>query len=235
MDLTATLSLVKPTHGINVVEGETPTGQPQEAHNLDVIDAAIAALQGVAQGTFLVSAPPTDQTVSGGFKIINTGGFQGPLTGNVTGDSAGTHTGAVVGNVTGNTAGVHTGAVTGDVTGNVTGNLTGNAQESCPAAKTTSAAISEKQGLVRLGGSGACAMTLADPTTVTDDGKRLTLMASTGAAHVITVTGGIGAGTNNTITLGGAIGDMAELEAIAGKWFLRPSINAVASHVDQGF
>jgi hypothetical protein len=231
MDLTTTLKLVKPTHGINLVEGETATGQPNEAANLDIIDAAIAALQGVPSGAFLVSAPPTDQTITGGFKVINTGGFQGPVTGdvtgNVTGNTAGVHTGAVTGDVTGNTAGVHTGAVTGDVTGN----LTGNAQESCPAAKTTSAAITEKQGLVRLGGSGARAMTLADPTTGTDDGKRLTLLASTAAAHVITVTGGIGAGTNNTLTLGGAVGDMAELEAIAGKWFLRPSINAVASHV----
>jgi hypothetical protein len=199
MDLTTTLKLVKPTHGINLVEGETATGQPNEAANLDLIDAAIAALQGVPSGTFLVSAPPTDQTVTGGFKIINTGGFQGP--------------------------------VTGDVTGNVTGNVAGNTQESVPAAKTTSAAISEKQGLVRLGGSGARAMTLADPTTGTDDGKRLTLLASTAAAHVITVTGGLAGGSKNTLTLGGAVGDMAEIEAIGGKWFLRPSINATASTV----
>lgn len=199
MDVTATLSLVKPMHGINVVEGETATGQPQEAHNLDVIDAAIAALQGVAQGTFLVSAPPTDQTITGGFKVINTGGFQGPLT--------------------------------GDVTGNVTGNLAGNTQESVPAAKTASGAITEKQGAIRLGSSGALAMTLADPTTGTDDGKRLSIFASTAHAHVITVTGGLAGGTNNTVTLGGAVGDMVELEAIAGKWFQRPSINAVASHV----
>jgi hypothetical protein len=187
MDTTTTLGLVKPMHGINIVEGETATGQPQEAHNLDVLDAAIAALQGVPQGTFLVSAPPTDQTITGGFKVINTGGFQGPLAGDV--------------------------------------------QESVPAAKTVSAAISEKQGVIRLGSAGALAMTIADPTTGTDDGKRLTIVASTAQAHVITVTGGLAGGTNNTLTLGGAIGDMAELEAIAGKWFLRPSINATASHV----
>jgi hypothetical protein len=231
MDLTATLSLVKPTHGINVVEGETPTGQPQEAHNLDLIDAAIAALQGAPQGTFLVSAPPTDQTITGGFKIINTGGFQGPLTG----DSAGTHTGAVVGNVTGNTAGVHTGAVTGNVTGNSagvhTGAVVGDVQETLQTTITANGAIPSKQGVVRLAGSGALAVSIADPTSGTDDGKRVTIMATAAHAHVITVTGGIGAGTNNTITLGGATGDMTELEAIAGKWFIRPGINAVASHV----
>jgi hypothetical protein len=183
---TATVGLVKTNYGLNIVDGET-SGEPTENFNLDTIDAAIAALQGVPQGTFLVTAPPTDQTITGGFKVINSGGFQGPLAGDV--------------------------------------------QESVPAAKTASAAISEKQGAIRLGSAGALAMTLADPTSGTDDGKRLSIFASTAHAHVITVTGGLAGGTNNTITLGGAIGDMAELEAIAGKWFLRPSINATASHV----
>jgi hypothetical protein len=45
VDLTTRLQLVKPTHGINQVEGETATGQPAEAWNLDTVDAAIAALQ----------------------------------------------------------------------------------------------------------------------------------------------------------------------------------------------
>lgn len=92
-------------------------------------------------------------------------------------------------------------------------------------------AITQKFGLARLGSAGALAVSIADPVAVTDDGKRLTLIAVTAHAHVITVTGGIGPGTNNTITLGGAIGDHTELEAIAGKWFLRPGINATASHV----
>jgi hypothetical protein len=41
---TTRLGLAKPTHGINVVEGNSP-GEPNEAKNLDLIDAAIAALQ----------------------------------------------------------------------------------------------------------------------------------------------------------------------------------------------
>lgn len=44
MSTTTRLALVKPSHGINVVEGET-AGVPNEAANLDTIDAAIAALQ----------------------------------------------------------------------------------------------------------------------------------------------------------------------------------------------
>lgn len=104
-------------------------------------------------------------------------------------------------------------------------------QELTPAALTASGAISAKQALVRLGSAGALAMTLAAPVSGTDDGKRLTIMASTGHAHVITVAGGLAGGSLNTITLGGAIGDMCELEAIGGKWFLRPSTNATASTV----
>lgn len=45
MTTTARLALVKPDYGENVVGGETATGQPNEAFNLDTIDAAIAALQ----------------------------------------------------------------------------------------------------------------------------------------------------------------------------------------------
>jgi hypothetical protein len=53
-------------------------------------------------------------------------GFVGPLTGNVTGNSSGTHTGPVTGNLTGNSSGTHTGPVIGNITGNVTGNVIGN-------------------------------------------------------------------------------------------------------------
>lgn len=74
-------------------------------------------------------------------------------------------------------------------------------------------------------------MTLADPATPGDDGKILRIVSKTAHAHVITIAGGIAGGANNTITLGGAVGDTVELEAIAGKWYLRPSINATASHV----
>jgi hypothetical protein len=155
MSKTTTLGLVKPTHGINEVEGETG-GVPNEAVNLDVIDAAITALQA--------------------------------------------------------------------------GSL-----ETVPAIIAVSGAITQKQGAIRLGSSGALAMTLADPVSggpgTGDDGKRLSIFAATAHAHVVTVTGGLAGGTNNTVTLGGAVGDMFEVEALAGKWFIRPSINATQSHV----
>jgi hypothetical protein len=98
-------------------------------------------------------------------------------------------------------------------------------------------AIAQKEGTVTISKGSAAAMTLADPASgaqagaVGDDGRELTIVSKTAFAHVITIAGGIGAGTNNTVTLGGAIGDQVNLKAIAGKWFLRPSINATASHV----
>jgi hypothetical protein len=63
MSKTATLGLVKPTHGIDLVEGEVG-GVPNEALNLDAIDAAIAALNGTGQGTFVVTAPATNNLIA---------------------------------------------------------------------------------------------------------------------------------------------------------------------------
>lgn len=63
MSKTATLGLVKPMHGENIVEGEV-AGVPNEAANLDAIDAAIAALNGAGQGTFLVAAPTTNNALA---------------------------------------------------------------------------------------------------------------------------------------------------------------------------
>lgn len=98
-------------------------------------------------------------------------------------------------------------------------------------------AIAQKEGTVTISKGSAAAMTLADPTTgaqaggVGDDGRDLTIVSKTAFAHVITIAGGIAGGSNNTITLGGAVGDTVSLKAIAGKWYLRPSTNATASHV----
>jgi len=99
------------------------------------------------------------------------------------------------------------------------------------AAYITSVAITQKEGTVTLGSAGALAMTLAAPTSGADDGKKLAIVAATAHAHVITIASGLAGGALNTITLGGAIGDTAELKAIGGKWFLRASINATASTV----
>jgi len=105
------------------------------------------------------------------------------------------------------------------------------AAEPVSAIIAASGAIAQKVGIVRLGSTGVLAMTLADPTTGTDDGKKLTIVAVTAHAHVITIPGGLAGGAHNTVTLGGAIGDLAVVRAIAGKWFLAPSIDATASTV----
>jgi hypothetical protein len=123
------------------------------------------------------------------------------------------------------------GPLTGAVTGDVTGNVTGGEQE--PVANySANGAISQKEGLVTISKSASeAAMTLADPGTPADDGKVLKIVSKTAKAHVITVAGGLAGGSLNTVTLGGAIGDLIALEAIAGKWYVLPSINATASTV----
>lgn len=96
-------------------------------------------------------------------------------------------------------------------------------------------AIAQKEGTVTISKGSAAAMTIADPTTgaqaggVGDDGRELRVVSKTAFAHVFTLAGGIAGGSNHTITLGGAIGDGFTLQAIAGKWYLRPSTNATAS------
>jgi hypothetical protein len=145
MSKTTRLQLVKPTHGINEVEGTTG-GVPNEAANLDAIDAAIAAQYGLA-----------DYTADG--------------------------------------------------------------------------AIAQKEGTVTLSKVSAAAMTLADPASGADDGKTLTIMCGTAHAHVITIATTLKSGTNNTITLTGAVSDHCVLKAVAGKWALMASVNATASHV----
>lgn len=102
---------------------------------------------------------------------------------------------------------------------------------------TANGAITQKEGTVTLAKTSAGAWTLADPTSGSqvgaagDDARILVIVAKTAFAHVLTIAGGLAGGAHNTITLGGAVGDTAELQAIAGKWFLRPSINATASTV----
>lgn len=141
---TTFLALVKPTHGINEVEGNTG-GVPNEAANLDAIDAAIGALQA------RVPNSGTDYTANG--------------------------------------------------------------------------AIAQKSGLVTLSKAGVAVMTIADPTTGTDDGKVLHIVSTTANAHTVTTTTGINGGANHKSTFGGAVGDQLNLIAVAGKWFLQPSTN----------
>jgi len=69
---------------------------------------------------------------------------------------------------------------------------------------------------------GIVAATLADPTTGTDDFKRLTII--NGTAHASTVTsatsfGGGGSG-EDVATFSGVVGDVLNLMAYGGKWYV---------------
>lgn len=69
MDVTATLKLVKPQFGEPVVTGETATGQPNMAWNLDTIDSAIATLQQTPGTPPSVAAIPTTGLI-GQFRML---------------------------------------------------------------------------------------------------------------------------------------------------------------------
>lgn len=90
---------------------------------------------------------------------------------------------------------------------------------------TASGAIAEKAGVVELGGTGAQTMTVADPTSGTDDGKELDIVATSAHAHICTFTSGLAGGANHKATFGGALGDTLAIRALGGKWYPRPSIN----------
>lgn len=112
------------------------------------------------------------------------------------------------------------GNVTGNVTGDVTGNLSGGVQRTVQVA-SANGAITIKSGYVVLTKAGVAAMTLADPTATTDDGKELTVIAQTANAHTVTIAGGLnGAGAGADVgTFGGAVGDRFSVVAYNGKWY----------------
>jgi hypothetical protein len=84
---------------------------------------------------------------------------------------------------------------------------------------TTNVAISVKNGIATLAGTGARAVTLAAPTTGTDDNKMLTVYALTAETHAITITGSAGATATDVATFAGAVGNSITLRAYAAKWY----------------
>ena len=106
--------------------------------------------------------------------------------------------------------------VVADVTGNVTGAVKRPVQVA-----SANGAITIKDGFVVLTKAGVAAMTLADPTATTDDGKELTVIATTANAHTVTIAGGLnGAGASADVgTFGGAVGDRFSVVAYNGKWY----------------
>jgi hypothetical protein len=86
---------------------------------------------------------------------------------------------------------------------------------------TGDGAITIQHATVYLSKAGAAAITLAAPTSGTHDGFRITVIASSAQAHVITsgVDGFNAKGSSGTATFGGAIGDSVTFEADTGHWY----------------
>ena len=85
-------------------------------------------------------------------------------------------------------------------------------------------AITVKNGVCKIAKTvaGVVAATLADPTDVTDDFKRLLIISAQAQANTVTSAssfGGGGAG-EDVITFSGTIGDCVELMAYGGKWYI---------------
>lgn len=85
-------------------------------------------------------------------------------------------------------------------------------------------AITIKSGVVKIAKTvaGVVAATLANPTDVTDDFKKLLIISNQAQANTVTVTGGFGnGGTGKDVcTFGGAVGDCVEVMAYGGKWYV---------------
>lgn len=77
--------------------------------------------------------------------------------------------------------------------------------------------------------AGVAAMTLANPTSTTHDGLRLTFVATTANAHTLSNAAGAGfndGGAGSDIgTFGGAKGDNIVIEAYQGKWYVVSKVN----------
>lgn len=85
-------------------------------------------------------------------------------------------------------------------------------------------AITIKNGVCKIAKTvaGVVAATLANPTDVTDDFKRLTIVSNQTQANTVTVTGGFGNGGSgeDVATASGVVGDTLELLAHGGYWYI---------------
>jgi hypothetical protein len=90
-------------------------------------------------------------------------------------------------------------------------------------------AITITEGIVLVSNAGPITVTLADPTTGTDDGKVLHIRSETAQAHLISNAAGSGfnggGATKDVCTLGGAIGDGISVVAYLGTWWVLKAIN----------
>lgn len=122
-----------------------------------------------------------------------------------------------------------TGAVTGNVTGNVTGDLTGAVRGVVEAAAASAAIAIDKSKTIYITKAGVAALTLVDPTATTHDGIRLTFMSASANAHTLDNSAGSGfngGGAGADVgTFGAAVGNMIEVEAYQGVWYVLNNVN----------
>ena len=85
-------------------------------------------------------------------------------------------------------------------------------------------ALTLGKNLVHLTKAGVLAVTLAAPTNPDMNGQSIKIVSQTAQAHVITATNLIN-GNDDTLTWGGAIGDMVVLYADGGEYFTGELIN----------
>lgn len=92
---------------------------------------------------------------------------------------------------------------------------------------TGDGAITVQNANVYLSKGSAAAITIVAPTAGTQDGLRITVIAATAQAHVITcATDGFNAkGASGTLTFGGAIGDSVTIVADTGHWYATARVN----------
>jgi hypothetical protein len=147
----------------------------------------------------------------------------------VTGAATFASTVAVTGALSPSSLAVTNGATVGTtlvVTGLTT--VTGGLKETVTVA-SADGAIAVKSGIVMITKAGVAAMTIADPTATTDDGKTLTFVSTTAQAHTLDNSAGSGfngGGAGSDVgTWGGAIGDGITITAYNGVWYVVPGSN----------
>lgn len=91
------------------------------------------------------------------------------------------------------------------------------------AVASANGAITVKSGLVVITKATAAALTLADPTATTDDGKELVIVSATAAAHTIDNSAGSGfsgaGAVGDVCTFSAAKGNTLRLVAYQGVWY----------------
>jgi len=85
-------------------------------------------------------------------------------------------------------------------------------------------AVAITEGNLVITKAGVAALTIADPTVLVDDFKKLTIVSATAQAHTLSNAAGSGFNAGGAAadvgTFGGAIGDGIRLMAYGGKWLV---------------